>query len=117
MQSFPNAAFLDIGSNIGSFSVAVAGMHPIRQVIAVDADAVNLAYIRKSLEKNLLWETGSVRLIHNAVSDKRGILYPFNKEPANVPNPGGTRMVHKDELMRMKISEEQLDKKKILHQE
>ena len=48
MQSFPNAAFLgltffstfnftynfssDIGSNIGSFSVAVAGMHPIRQV-------------------------------------------------------------------------------------
>ena len=49
MQSFPNAAFLgltflpptlphyynfpsDIGSNIGSFSVAVAGMHPTRQV-------------------------------------------------------------------------------------
>ena len=47
-------------------------------------------------------------------SDTRGILFPFNEDPAN---PGGTRMVHKDELIRMKMSEEQLDKKKILHQE
>ena len=37
------------------------------QVIAVDADAVNLAYIRRSLERNLLWGNGGVRLIHNAV--------------------------------------------------
>ena len=37
------------------------------QVIAVDADSVNLAYIRKSLEKNALWGNTSVRLIHNAV--------------------------------------------------
>ena len=37
-------------------------------------------------------------------SDTRGILYPFNEDPAN---PGGTRMVHKDELMRMNMSEEQ----------
>ena len=37
------------------------------QVIAVDADSVNLAYIRKSLEKNALWENTPVRLIHNAV--------------------------------------------------
>ena len=104
----------DVGSNIGSYSVAVAGMHPTRevklyisiiflnsspatcactnrpqcrhsiffcslllpkstqlvallQVIAVDADTVNLAYIRRSLEKNLLWGNGDVRLIHNAV--------------------------------------------------
>ena len=37
------------------------------QVIAVDADSVNLAYIRKSLEKNALWGSTPVRLIHNAV--------------------------------------------------
>ena len=36
-------------------------------MIAVDADAVNLAYIRRSLEKNLLWGNGGVSLIHNAV--------------------------------------------------
>ena len=47
-------------------------------------------------------------------SDTRGILYPFNEDPIN---PGGTRMVHKDELMRMKMSEKQLDKRQILHQD
>ena len=47
-------------------------------------------------------------------SDTRGILYPFKEDPAN---PGATRMVQEGELMRMKMSEEQLDKKKILHQE
>ena len=36
-------------------------------MIAVDADSVNLAYIRKSLERNALWENGAVRLINNAV--------------------------------------------------
>ena len=37
-------------------------------------------------------------------SNTRGILYPFNVDPEN---PGGTSMVHKDELMRMNMSEEQ----------
>ena len=141
----------DIGSNIGSYSVAVAGMNPTRevnlpqftflskfisllsfvacilllflasihclvalQVIAVDADAVNLAYIRRSLEKNFLWGNGGVRLIHNAVryffnlnfllksrncSDKRGILYLFNNSPYS--NPGATKMLGKEDLMKM----------------
>ena len=37
------------------------------KVIAVDADAENLAYVKRSLEENLLWREGHVRLIHNAV--------------------------------------------------
>ena len=40
---------------------------PNFEVIAVDADSVNLAYIRKSLEKNALWGNAAVRLINNAV--------------------------------------------------
>ena len=36
-------------------------------MIAVDADSVNLAYIRKSLEKNAFWGSTAVRLINNAV--------------------------------------------------
>ena len=72
--------FLDIGSNIGCYTVAVAKKHPTHQVgkkcslnmspfkiIAVDADAENLAYVKRSLEENLLWREGHVRLIHNAV--------------------------------------------------
>ena len=37
------------------------------QVVAVDPMAINLAYIKRSLEKNLLWDTERVKLIHSAV--------------------------------------------------
>ena len=40
---------------------------PKFEVIAVDADSVNLAYIRKSLERNALCGNAAVRLINNAV--------------------------------------------------
>ena len=45
-------------------------------------------------------------------SDTRGILYPFNEYP---DNPGRTRMVHKDELMKIKEGQQlQLEGKKIV---
>ena len=44
-------------------------------------------------------------------SDTRGILYPFNEYP---DNPGRTRMVHKDELMKMTEGQLQLEGKKIV---
>ena len=46
-------------------------------------------------------------------SDTRGILYPFNDDPTQ-SNPGGTRMVHKDELMKMTEGQLQLEGKKIV---
>ena len=45
------------------YSVVVAAMK--RQVVAVDADPYNLAYIRKSLD--LGGNTDHVRLIYNSV--------------------------------------------------
>ena len=55
--------FLDIGSNIGMFSLSVAAMN--RSVVAVDADPVNLAYIRESLSHGS--NSQNVRTINNAV--------------------------------------------------
>ena len=82
VQRFPEATFLgwsnklldlnflsfhpnlsDIGSNIGMFSLAVAALN--RSVVAVDADPVNLAYIRQSL--SLGSHSHHVRTINNAV--------------------------------------------------
>ena len=45
------------------YSVVVAAMH--RAVVAVDADPVNLAYLRKSLE--LGGATEFVRIVYNSV--------------------------------------------------
>jgi FkbM family methyltransferase len=95
LHAMPDAAFLDLGANIGDSSVPVAAMRPRRQVVAVDPMAINLAYIKRSLEKNLLWDTERVRLVHSAVSDERGILYPYTPDPSN---PGDTRMLRKEEL-------------------
>ena len=55
--------FLDIGSNIGMFSLSVAAMN--RSVVAVDADPVNLAFIRESLSLGSF--SKNVRTINNAV--------------------------------------------------
>ena len=63
MQSYPGAVFLDMGSNIGMYTVVIAAMK--RSVIAVDADPINLAYIRKSLE--IENTTDYVETIYNSI--------------------------------------------------
>ena len=55
--------FIDIGSNIGSYTLPVASMG--RKVVAVDMMEDNLGYIKTSLIKSNL--TQYVELVHNAV--------------------------------------------------
>ena len=73
--------FEDIGANIGMFTVVVAAMG--REVLAVDADPQNLAFIRKSLD--LQKTRARVRLFSNAVSDEYTVLYPFAPDRKTVP--------------------------------
>ena len=53
----------DAGCNVGMYSIVAAAIG--RNVVAVDAMADNLAYIRKSLELNNMSE--KVVLVHNAI--------------------------------------------------
>ena len=62
---FPPLIFLDLGSNVGVFTLSVAALNTNRSVVAVDADPVNLAYIRESLR--LGGYSQNVRTINNAV--------------------------------------------------
>ena len=54
---------LDLGSNIGMFTIAAALMG--RSVGAVDANLYNLAYLRSSLELNS--NLDQVKIVHNAM--------------------------------------------------
>lgn len=63
MSMYPSAVFLDIGSNIGMYTVMMAAAG--RQVVAVDAMLVNLAYIHQSLMFGNT--TQFVRLLNNPV--------------------------------------------------
>ena len=63
MSMYPSAVFLDIGSNIGMYTVMMFAAG--RQVVAVDAMLVNLAYIHQSLTFGNT--TQFVRLLNNPV--------------------------------------------------
>ena len=63
MEAHPGAVFLDIGANIGMYTLVIAAMR--RRVISVDADPSNLAYIRQSLE--LENTTDYVEIIYNSI--------------------------------------------------
>ena len=63
MDLVPDAVFIDGGSNIGVYTLAVAAMR--RKVVAVDMMMDNLAYIRESLSRSGL--TAFVQLVNNAL--------------------------------------------------
>ena len=63
MELYKTAVFLDIGANIGIYTVLVAAAK--RQVVAVDAMLENLAYITHSL--NISGTSNYVRLLGNPV--------------------------------------------------
>jgi len=86
MELYKTAVFLDIGANIGIYTVLVAAAK--RQVVAVDAMLENLAYITHSL--NISGTSDYVRLLGNPVSDKVDTMFPVTD---NKDNQGGTRLV------------------------
>ena len=63
MTLYPEAVFLDLGSNIGAYTVPVASMR--RRVVAVDMMRDNLAYIKTSLAQAGL--DNYVEMVNNAV--------------------------------------------------
>jgi len=91
MDNYKEAVLLDLGSNLGIYSLAVAAMG--RKAVAVDAVAQNLAYVRHSLQ--LAGRVDMVRLLDRPVSDKKEVLYPVTD---NAANQGGTRLVTRDKL-------------------
>ena len=73
------------------YTVLVAAME--REVLAVDADPENLAYIRKSLD--LQNTVSKVRMFSNAVSDEYSIIVPYSPDKKN---SGGTLIKTLDEV-------------------
>ena len=100
MDEYKEAVFLDIGANIGMYTVMVAAMG--RKVIAVDPVLSNLALIHNSLSR--VNNNDMVSLINNPIryiqalvlllqildSDKRSVYFPVTPDNAN---EGGTKLV------------------------
>jgi len=71
LQNYPGSYLIDIGANVGLFSVqsALRG----HDVIAVDASRKNLQYLHTNAVMNRV--SSKVSLVHNAVSDIRTFYY------------------------------------------
>ncbi|XP_023342381.1 uncharacterized protein LOC111712094, partial [Eurytemora carolleeae] len=76
---YPDATFLDLGANLGSFSVAAAALK--YRVVSVDPFITNHAYSR--LSTLLFGSEEYVRYILNTVSNGTEPLYPWYRDPLN----------------------------------
>jgi len=109
LELYPDAVFLDLGSNLGVYSLLVAqtrhsagDLRPGR-VVAVDAAGDNLAYISHSLTNNNI-SKDMVTLVHNAISDVSETLYPVpNLADDPLTNPGSWQFVGKNDIGRREI--------------
>ena len=104
MIAFPqDAVFLDLGSNLGVYSLLVAQLRHSSgdgrpgRVVAVDAQADNLAFISHSLVKNNIPQQ-MITLVHNAISDVSEPLYPIRMGNDPKDNPGSWQFVSKVEV-------------------
>ncbi|KAH3721122.1 hypothetical protein DPMN_064039 [Dreissena polymorpha] len=85
LQNDPRLVFLDLGCNVGVYTLAVAKFG--RLVTALDANRKNLEMLTTSLQKGNI--TGMVMLIWNALSDKAETV-GFKEDNRNI---GGLQMV------------------------
>ncbi|KAH3721079.1 hypothetical protein DPMN_063994 [Dreissena polymorpha] len=85
LQNDPRLVFLDLGCNVGVYTIAVAKFG--RPVTALDANRKNLEMLTTSLQKGNI--TGMVMLIWNALSDKAETV-GFKEDNRNI---GGLQMV------------------------
>lgn len=65
----PDAAFVDLGSNIGLYSLPLAVAHPAGRVLSVDANPKMIARIRWNAKASGL---ANLTAVHAAVSDSEG---------------------------------------------
>ncbi|XP_023346675.1 uncharacterized protein LOC111715550, partial [Eurytemora carolleeae] len=86
---YPNSTFLDLGANLGTFSVAAAAFK--HRVIAVDPFLLNHAYSRMSTF--LFGSEENVRYLVNTISDGKEALYPFYRFPGN---EGGISFINQE---------------------
>lgn len=87
MNEAPDRTFVDVGANIGYYSMLVASRHPQSRVIAIEAFPPIVEKLRKNIEQNAL---KNIRLISEAASDHAGVLEFYY---AGHLNEGGTTSI------------------------
>lgn len=80
MSEAPNRVFVDVGANIGYFTILVAMRYPQSSVVSIEAFPPTVEKLRLNLGRN---SAKNVRIIDVAVSDTQGIIEFFYAGPRN----------------------------------
>ncbi|SFO14924.1 FkbM family methyltransferase [Amycolatopsis rubida] len=85
MASLADGAFLDIGAHVGYHTLRLLRATPeVTRVIAVEADPVNAAYLRRNVEANLPAAAGElVTVVESAAWDEPGTVHLAQATPGN----------------------------------
>lgn len=78
--------FVDVGANLGYFSILWASLHPDSRAICLEASPRNIESIKKNIDRNSL--SDRVRLIAKAAGKERGTV-KFDVGPAAQTGWGG----------------------------
>jgi len=103
VSQYPSASFFDIGSNLGLYSLSVAslfrkmGNTQTGKVLAVDAMADNLAFIRASLLAEQV-SSSQITFINNPVSNTTSPLYPVHIGDDWATNPGSIMFLPEEQM-------------------
>ncbi|XP_045197329.2 uncharacterized protein LOC123552023 [Mercenaria mercenaria] len=81
-----NITFIDIGANIGYFSLLAASVG--QAVVSVEPWTKNIEKLRNSIRKNKF--EGKITILNNAVSNDRGVIHIH---APHKDNPGATRLL------------------------
>lgn len=82
MEEYPDAVFIDIGANLGVYSITMAAKG--RRVISIDCNRENVMRLCASASKANI--TNKISIVHNGVSDSRKDLKLVE---SSMPNVGG----------------------------
>jgi FkbM family methyltransferase len=80
MAAVPSRTFIDVGANIGYFSLLVAKAHASAHVVSVEASPPTLAKLRRHIQLNQL---RNIRVVPQAASDYQGSIDLFLSAPNN----------------------------------
>ncbi|WP_033292048.1 FkbM family methyltransferase [Amycolatopsis jejuensis] len=85
MASLAAGAFLDIGAHVGYHTLRLLRATPeVTRVIAVEADPVNAAYLRRNVEVNLPAAAAElVTVVESAAWDEPGVVHLTQATPGN----------------------------------
>ncbi|KAK3585308.1 hypothetical protein CHS0354_040255 [Potamilus streckersoni] len=88
LQNFPEAVFIDIGANIGYFSLLAMAMD--RAVIAIEPINENFLHLEESVASNNF--SGEILLLRHAITDRRTAV----KMGQNKQNQGGVPIIKEE---------------------